>query len=144
MQKTQETLVQSLGQEDSLEEEMATRLSILDWEIAWWAIVHGVVQPMHATKQCNFTEWLKNNNWLLSSILLYTKGTNKTATWLQGTKLSMFFVVINRNRVFKSGILSMKIPTFLDSSSKNVWMVTNCYIGTCRIGIGNLESTMIQ
>ena len=31
----QETLVQSLGQEDPLEKEMATRSSILAWKIPW-------------------------------------------------------------------------------------------------------------
>ena len=31
----QETQVQSLGQEDPLEDEMATPSSILAWEIAW-------------------------------------------------------------------------------------------------------------
>ena len=31
----QETQVQSLGQEDSLEEEMATHPSILAWKIPW-------------------------------------------------------------------------------------------------------------
>ena len=31
----QETLAQSLGQEDPLEEEMATHSSILIWEISW-------------------------------------------------------------------------------------------------------------
>ena len=31
----QETEFRSLGQEDPLEEEMATRLSILAWEILW-------------------------------------------------------------------------------------------------------------
>ena len=40
-----ETLVQSLGQEDALEKEMATHSSILGLENpmeggAWWAIVH--------------------------------------------------------------------------------------------------------
>ena len=43
----QEIQVRSLGQEDPLEKEMATRFSILAWEIpldrgAWWATVHGV------------------------------------------------------------------------------------------------------
>ena len=33
MQETQETWIQSLGQEDPLEEEMATHSSILAWEI---------------------------------------------------------------------------------------------------------------
>ena len=32
---TQETQVQSLGQEDSLEKEMATHSSILAWRIPW-------------------------------------------------------------------------------------------------------------
>ena len=45
----QETQVQSLGQEDLLEKEMATHFSILAWRIpegrgAWWATVHGVAK----------------------------------------------------------------------------------------------------
>ena len=35
MQETQEMQVQSLGQEDPLEEGMATHSSILAWEIPW-------------------------------------------------------------------------------------------------------------
>ena len=35
MQETQETLVQFLGWEDPLEEEIATDSSILTWEIEW-------------------------------------------------------------------------------------------------------------
>ena len=35
MQKAQEVRVGSLGQEDPLEKEMATRSSILAWEILW-------------------------------------------------------------------------------------------------------------
>ena len=35
MQEMQETQVQSLGQEDSQKEEMATHSSILAWEIPW-------------------------------------------------------------------------------------------------------------
>ena len=35
MQETQEIWVQSLYQEDPLEEEMATHSSILAWEIPW-------------------------------------------------------------------------------------------------------------
>jgi len=42
----QETQVQSLGQEDPPEKEMATHSSILAWRIpwtgAWWAIVQGL------------------------------------------------------------------------------------------------------
>ena len=35
MQEMQETQFQSLGQEDPLEEEMATHSSILAWKIPW-------------------------------------------------------------------------------------------------------------
>ena len=45
----QETQVQSLGQEDSLEKEVATHCSFLAWRIpmdrgAWDASVHGVAK----------------------------------------------------------------------------------------------------
>ena len=43
-----ETQVQSLGQEDPLEKEMAITSSVLAWEIPWkggqWARVHGVAK----------------------------------------------------------------------------------------------------
>ena len=47
VQETKETWVRSLGQEDPLEEGMATRSSILAWRIpmdrgVWQAAVHGV------------------------------------------------------------------------------------------------------
>ena len=35
MQEAQEARVQSLGQEDTLEKEMATHPSILGWKIPW-------------------------------------------------------------------------------------------------------------
>ena len=44
----QETGVQSLGQEDPLEKEMATHSSILAWRIPWtglwWAAAHRVAK----------------------------------------------------------------------------------------------------
>ena len=45
-QETQGTQVQSLGQEDPWEKEMATHSSILAWKNpmdrgTWWAAVHG-------------------------------------------------------------------------------------------------------
>ena len=43
MQETQEIQVRSLGQEDPLEEEMATHSSILAWEIPWMEDSHGVL-----------------------------------------------------------------------------------------------------
>ena len=53
----QETQVQSLGQEDPLEEGMATHSSILAWRIpmdrgAWWATVQG------GHKESDMMKWL--------------------------------------------------------------------------------------
>ena len=42
MQETQETRVRSLGQEDPLEEGMATDSSILAWRIPWIAETGGL------------------------------------------------------------------------------------------------------
>ena len=57
----QETQVRSLGQEDPLEEEMATDSSILSWDIhmdrgAWWATIYGIIKSptrlsMHAQQR---------------------------------------------------------------------------------------------
>ena len=50
MWETQEKLVRSLGQEDPLEEEMATHSDILAWKISWIEepgglhAVHGVAR----------------------------------------------------------------------------------------------------
>jgi len=61
----QETLVQSLGWEDPLKEDMATHSSILAWRIpmdrgAWWATVHGVAksQTWWLTKHSTGLSWL--------------------------------------------------------------------------------------
>ena len=48
MQETQETRVPSLGQEDPLEEKMATHSSILAWKIPW-AREPGGLQSMLST-----------------------------------------------------------------------------------------------
>ena len=54
MQKIHEMWIQSLGQEDPLEEEMATYSSIPAWEIPWTeepgrTIVHGVTKEWDTT-----------------------------------------------------------------------------------------------
>ena len=49
MQETQETRVQSPGQEDALEKEMATYSSILAWEILWTEELGGL-QSMGVTE----------------------------------------------------------------------------------------------
>ena len=45
MQETQETGVQSFGQEDPLEKEMATHSSILAWKIPWTEAPEGGYSP---------------------------------------------------------------------------------------------------
>ena len=54
MQETQETWVPSLGQEDPLEEEMATPSSILTWKISW-RILAGYNPQGH--KELDTTEY---------------------------------------------------------------------------------------
>ena len=49
MQETQETQVLSLGQEEALVKEMATRGSILAWKIPWTEEPGGL-QPMGLEK----------------------------------------------------------------------------------------------
>jgi len=61
----QEMQVQYLGQEDPLEEEMATHSSILAWRIpmdrgAWWATVHGITKS-----QTRLGTYTQNNNLVL-------------------------------------------------------------------------------
>ena len=57
---TQETQVQSLGQEDPLEKEMATHSSILAWRIpmdrgAWWETDHGVAKNIQDQVTSTYT-----------------------------------------------------------------------------------------
>ena len=54
---TQETQVQSQGQEDPLEEEMATRSSILAWRIPWTKEAGGLHSP-RGCKETDTTERL--------------------------------------------------------------------------------------
>ena len=64
MQETQESWVQSLGQEDLLEREMATLSSILAWKIpwggAWQATVHGIAKSWTQLNIHIYIKLLKN------------------------------------------------------------------------------------
>ena len=51
-----ETWVWSLGQEDSLEKEMATHSSILAWRIPWMEELGGLQST--GRKESDTTEWL--------------------------------------------------------------------------------------
>ena len=57
----QETQVQSLGQEDSLEKEMATHCSILAWQIPWTKEAAGLPGVVKSQKQLS--------NWALPYII---------------------------------------------------------------------------
>ena len=53
--QTQETLVQSLGQEDLLEKEMATHSNILAWKIPWME-EPGRLQSMESQSQTRLSD----------------------------------------------------------------------------------------
>ena len=59
--RLKETQVQSLGQEDPLEEDMATHSGVLAWRIpwgeAWWTTVHRVAQSWTQLKQLSTYNW---------------------------------------------------------------------------------------
>ena len=54
--QTQETLVQSLGQEDLLEKEMATHSNILAWKIPWME-EPGRLQSMESQSQTRLSDF---------------------------------------------------------------------------------------
>ena len=56
MQEAQEIQVQSLGQEDLLEEEMATHFSILAWRIPWTEEPGGLQSIGVAQSQTLFSD----------------------------------------------------------------------------------------
>ena len=56
----QETLAQSLGQEDSLEKEVATHFSVLAWEIPWTEEPGGL-QSM-GSRELDMTEQLNHHH----------------------------------------------------------------------------------
>ena len=75
----QETLVQSLGWEDPLEECMATHSSILAWRIpmdrgAWWATVHRVTMSEIQLKQLRKDTRLRKDYTDIENKLMVTKG----------------------------------------------------------------------
>ena len=58
IQEPQETQVPSLGQEDPLEEKMATYSSILLWKISWTEEPGGLYSPWNPSKEADTTERL--------------------------------------------------------------------------------------
>ena len=60
MQETQETQIQSLGQKDPLQKEMATHSSILAWKITWRGDPGGPQSMGH--KELDMTEVTEHQN----------------------------------------------------------------------------------
>ena len=68
-QETQETWVQSLGQEDSLEKEMVTHFSILAWKIPW--LEESASLQSNGLYRVRY-RWVTKHStyWMLSSVIL--------------------------------------------------------------------------
>ena len=71
MQEMRETQVQSLGQEDPQEEEMATHSSILAWEIPWTE-EPGELWSMRSQSQTQLSIWAKHKISNKNSVLNIT------------------------------------------------------------------------
>ena len=80
--RIQETWVQFLGQQDPLENEMATHSSILAWEVPWIE-VSGALESMGS--QRDRTKQLKNNN----STWLYAYAFILISSWTNGMLLPL-------------------------------------------------------
>ena len=75
MQETQETWVQSLGEEDFLEEEMATHSHILAWRIPWTEEPGGLLSM---GLQRLGQDWVTKNTQVATSLLHKSFLINKT------------------------------------------------------------------
>ena len=109
----QETRVQSLGQEDPLEEEMATHSSILAWEIPWTEKPGGVqtvglqrVQHDLAIKQTTTKEMLQNlgNSYYCVKKLWCHQGHH------QRYSLSRVRLFVTSGTAAHQALLSMEFP----------------------------------
>ena len=69
MQETQETGIQSLGQEDPLEEEMATLSSILAWKIPWTEEPDGL-QSVELQSRTQLSNWTHIANVVRNIIII--------------------------------------------------------------------------
>ena len=83
MQEKQETQVQSLGQEDLLEKEMATYCSVLAWKIPWTEkpgrlTVHGVTKSQTRLSTRTHTLLLSFNSLKLA---VYTNAITSVSTF---------------------------------------------------------------
>ena len=84
MQETQETWVQSLGQEDSLEKEVATCSSIFAWEIPW-AEEPGELQSMGLQSPTGPINWACKHTYIFADFLKKKKKMDKAQITKNGS-----------------------------------------------------------
>ena len=120
MQETQETQVSTLGQEDPLEEDMATHLSILIWKIPW------TEEP--GRLQSRGSQGVRHD-WAHTHIS-YGEGLwefclpQKLAKWLAHNKL------LKTNKYIKSYPLKLKV------------ICQRILLSSCKAGVSNLWDLM--
>ena len=107
----QEMQVQSLGQEDFLEEEMATHFSILAWKSpmnrgALWATVHGVTKSQTIRTSVGKVMFLLFNTLSRFVIAFLPRSKCLLISWLQ----SLYKVILEPKK-----IKSVTISTFSPS-----------------------------
>ena len=84
MQETKETWVRSLGQEDSLEMEMATHSSILVWKIPWTEEPDGL-QSMGLQRVGH--DWATNTNTTQTNLQIqWNPYENSNSLWAEMEK----------------------------------------------------------
>ena len=89
-----ETQVQSLGQEDPLEKEMAAHSSILSWRIPWTEEPGGL-ESMESQKVRH--DWVTNTFTFFQTIALVSKslGTLKSPCYYLLWKKQDYFILLN-------------------------------------------------
>ena len=115
MQETQQTLLQSLGQEDALRKEMATQSSTLAWKIPWIEEPGGL-QSHEVTKS---QTWL--SHWELTQTVVW-KDLAGIEKYLSNTYyvLSFSSMWTERFQMYKQDFekakeTEIKLPTFIGS-----------------------------
>ena len=114
----QETQVQSLGQEDPLEQEMAPHSSILAWRIQWTE-EPGVLQPTGSRRVAH--DWDTNTStlWtLLTSLLSYRPGC-PAEPWFSPSEYASHGVAQSQTQLKRLSSSSSSKPTMSRVSNWN-------------------------
>ena len=105
MQKMQETWVQSLGQEDPLEESMATHSSILAWRIPWTE-EPGRLQSIGSQKVGHDLVTEQHSRQIFNTLLI---AKTFTLLLLVGISIDIAYMKINLSRALKMLLMPQSI-----------------------------------